>query len=319
MTISNDIYRKINSVLSQYVIGRSEEIELMLVTLLSRGHMLIEGPPGTAKTLMAKLFAEALSLKFKRIQMTPDMIPSDIIGAKIVDPKTGELRVVLGPIFANIVLIDEINRASPKTQSALLEAMQEREITIEGDTFTLPEPFMIIATQNPWETEGVYPLPETQIDRFSLALNLNYPDKDVEEQILVKDHELKGIEPHINPIISKDELLSAISESSEIYVDDKIVRYIVEIIRETRKLPEVFMGASPRTSVILLRTAKALAAIRDRDYVIPDDVKYLAPYVLWHRLMISPKITGYLAPNEKYSKILEIVEDKVLKKVSIPW
>ncbi|OYT60618.1 MAG: magnesium chelatase [Desulfurococcales archaeon ex4484_217_1] len=231
----------------------------MTVALLSRGHMLIEGPPGTAKTLMAKLFAEVLGLKFKRIQMTPDMIPSDIIGAKIVDPKTGELRTILGPIFANIVLIDEINRASPKTQSALLEAMQERCVTIEGDTYNLPEPFMIIATQNPWESEGVFPLPETQIDRFSLAISLDYPN------------------------------------------------------------PEIILGVSPRTSVILLRTAKALAAIRGRKYVIPDDIKYLTPYVLWHRIRLNPRVAGYGTPRENYAKIVNIINEEILRKIRVPW
>ncbi|RLG75428.1 MAG: magnesium chelatase [Thermoprotei archaeon] len=291
----------------------------MTVTLLSRGHMLIEGPPGTAKTLMAKLFAEALGLKFKRIQMTPDMIPSDIIGAKIVDPKTGELRTILGPIFANIVLIDEINRASPKTQSALLEAMQERCVTIEGDTYNLPEPFMIIATQNPWETEGVFPLPETQIDRFSLAISLDYPSLDVELTIVTKDHELKGLEPRLNPVVSKDELIRAINEASEVHIERKIMKYIVEIVQKTREIPEIILGVSPRTSVILLRTVKALAAIRGRKYVIPDDVKYLAPYILWHRIRLNPRIAGYGTPRENYAKIINIINEEILKKVKVPW
>jgi len=318
-TLAQEIFEKIQKNISNYVIERFKEVELMTVTLLSRGHMLIEGPPGTAKTLMAKLFAEALGLKFKRIQMTPDMIPSDIIGAKIVDPKTGELRTILGPIFANIVLIDEINRASPKTQSALLEAMQERCVTIEGDTYNLPEPFMIIATQNPWETEGVFPLPETQIDRFSLAISLDYPSLDVELTIVTKDHELKGLEPRLNPVVSKDELIRAINEASEVHVERKIMKYIVEIVQKTREVPEIILGVSPRTSVILLRTVKALAAIRGRKYVIPDDVKYLAPYILWHRIRLNPRIAGYGTPRENYAKIINIINEEILKKVKVPW
>lgn len=318
-TLAQEIFEKIQKNISNYVIERFKEVELMTVTLLSRGHMLIEGPPGTAKTLMAKLFAEALGLKFKRIQMTPDMIPSDIIGAKIVDPKTGELRTILGPIFANIVLIDEINRASPKTQSALLEAMQERCVTIEGDTYNLPEPFMIIATQNPWETEGVFPLPETQIDRFSLAISLDYPSLDVELTIVTKDHELKGLEPRLNPVVSKDELIRAINEASEVHIERKIMKYIVEIVQKTREIPEIILGVSPRTSVILLRTVKALAAIRGRKYVIPDDVKYLAPYILWHRIRLNPRIAGYGTPRENYAKIINIINEEILKKVKVPW
>ena len=318
-TLAQEIFEKIQKNISNYVIERFKEVELMTVTLLSRGHMLIEGPPGTAKTLMAKLFAEALGLKFKRIQMTPDMIPSDIIGAKIVDPKTGELRTILGPIFANIVLIDEINRASPKTQSALLEAMQERCVTIEGDTYNLPEPFMIIATQNPWETEGVFPLPETQIDRFSLAISLDYPSLDVELTIVTKDHELKGLEPRLNPVVSKDELIRAINEASEVHIERKIMKYIVEIVQKTREVPEIILGVSPRTSVILLRTVKALAAIRGRKYVIPDDVKYLAPYILWHRIRLNPRIAGYGTPRENYAKIINIINEEILKKVKVPW
>jgi len=318
-TLAQEIFGKIQKTISNYVIDRLREIELMTVALLSRGHMLIEGPPGTAKTLMAKLFAEVLGLKFKRIQMTPDMIPSDIIGAKIVDPKTGELRTILGPIFANIVLIDEINRASPKTQSALLEAMQERCVTIEGDTYNLPEPFMIIATQNPWESEGVFPLPETQIDRFSLAISLDYPNPDVELSIVAKDHELKGLEPKLSPIISRDDLVRAINEASEVHVEQKIMKYIVEIVQKTRKISEIILGVSPRTSVILLRTAKALAAIRGRKYVIPDDIKYLTPYVLWHRIRLNPRVAGYGTPRENYAKIVNIINEEILRKIRVPW
>lgn len=318
-TLSQKIFEKIKRSIGKYVINRFKELELMTVTLLSRGHMLIEGPPGTAKTLMAKLFAEALGLTFKRIQMTPDMIPADIVGAKIIDPKTGDLRLVLGPIFANIVLIDEINRASPKTQSALLEAMQERHVTIEGDTHRLPDPFMVIATQNPWETEGVFPLPETQIDRFSLAISVSYPSPDVELNILAKDHELKGLEPKVEPVISREELLEAIAESSGIHVEEKVMKYIVEIVRKTREIPEIVLGVSPRASVILLRAAKALAAVRGRKYVTPDDVKYLTPYVLWHRIKLSPKIVGFITPEEKYMKIVNMINDEVLRKVKVPW
>jgi len=319
VTVTHKIFNKIISEVSKYIIGRERELELLFTTLLSKTHMLIEGPPGTAKTLMAKLFAQSLGLSFKRIQMTPDMVPADIVGAKIIDPKTGELRTILGPIFANIILADEINRASPRTQSALLEAMQERQVTIEGETHKLPKPFTVIATQNPWETSGTFPLPDTQLDRFGIAIVVNYPSAKDEEKVVLKDHELKSEEPSARKVVSGSILLEAVNEASQIHVEDKIVKYIVSIVRATRNLREVTLGASPRASIMLLRYAKALAAIRNREYVIPDDVKYVAPYVLWHRIILNPSIYSGLTPIESFEEKARLIREKILKKIPAPW
>ncbi len=319
MTIAHKIFNKIISEVSKYIIGREKELELLFATLLSKTHMLIEGPPGTAKTLMAKLFAQSLGLSFKRIQMTPDMVPADIVGAKIIDPKTGELRTILGPIFANVILVDEINRASPRTQSALLEAMQERQVTIEGETHKLPKPFTVIATQNPWETSGTFPLPDTQLDRFGIAIVVNYPSAKDEEKVVLKDHELKSEEPSARKVVNGSILLEAVNEASQIHVEDKIVKYIVSIVRATRNLREVTLGASPRASIMLLRYAKALAAIRNREYIIPDDVKYVAPYVLWHRIILNPSIYSSLTPIESFEEKARLIREKILKKIPAPW
>ncbi|OYT53789.1 MAG: magnesium chelatase [Desulfurococcales archaeon ex4484_217_2] len=281
--------------------------------------MLIEGPPGTAKTLTAKLFAQTLGLSFKRIQMTPDMVPADIIGAKIIDPKTGELRTVLGPIFANIVLADEVNRASPRTQSALLEAMQEKQVTIEGETHKLPKPFTVIATQNPWETTGTFPLPETQLDRFGIAVTVDYPSFEEEIEIVMKDHELKAEEPVARRVVDEYELFQAFEEVAKVHVERKILEYIVSIVKITRSLDEVVIGASPRASIMMLRYSKAIAALRNRDYVIPDDVKYVAPYVLRHRIILKPSIYETYTPSEIFEIKNKLIKDRILGKIEVPW
>jgi len=281
--------------------------------------MLIEGPPGTAKTLTAKLFAQTLGLSFKRIQMTPDMVPADIIGAKIIVSKTGELRTVLGPIFDNIVLADEVNRASPRTQSALLEAMQEKQVTIEGETHKLPKPFTVIATQNPWETTGTFPLPETQLDRFGIAVTVDYPSFEEEIEIVMKDHELKAEEPVARRVVDEYELFQAFEEVAKVHVERKILEYIVSIVKITRSLDEVVIGASPRASIMMLRYSKAIAALRNRDYVIPDDVKYVAPYVLWHRIILKPSIYETYTPSEIFEIKNKLIKDKILSRIEVPW
>ncbi len=319
MTITHKIFEAVVSEIAKYIVGREKIVELLLATLLSKTHMLIEGPPGTAKTLTAKLFAQTLGLSFKRIQMTPDMVPADIIGAKIIDPKTGELRTILGPVFANVVLADEVNRASPRTQSALLEAMQEKQVTIEGETHKLPKPFTVIATQNPWETTGTFPLPETQLDRFGVAVTVDYPSFDEEIEIIMKDHELKAEEPVANRVVSGYELSQAFEEVAKVHVERKILEYIVSIVNATRQLDEVVIGASPRASIMMLRYAKAIAALRNRDYVIPDDVKYVVPYVLWHRIILKPSIYETYSPNDIFKIKGKLIENKVLSKVEAPW
>lgn len=309
MTKAEALKLKLIDTLSRYIVGYEWELELLLVGLLSRGHVLIEGLPGTGKTLITKLFAQSLGLEFKRIQMTPDMLPSDIVGARIVDPKTGELRLILGPIHANIVLIDELNRASPKTQSALLEAMQEGYVSIEGEEIKLPEPFMVIATLNPYEREGIFPLPIASLDRFTLSLEFDYLDRNGEIEVLRRDHKLRGVEPSIKPIANTSEVLEAIDEASRIHVDEKIMSYIVEIVRATRSVEGVVLGASTRAAVHLLRACKAYASINGRDYVIPDDVKKLAIPVLSHRIITE---------EQSYSAKKRVIE-LVVSRIPPPW
>lgn len=310
MTIAETLKLKLLKVLGERIVGYRWELELFLVSLLSRGHALVEGLPGTGKTLVAKLFAQSLGLDFKRIQMAPDMLPGDIIGAKIVDPKTGELRLVLGPIHTNIVLVDELNRASPKTQSALLEAMQEGYVNIEGEEIKLPEPFMVIATLNPYEREGIFPLPIASLDRFTLSLEFNYLDREGEVEVLRRDHKSGGVEPVVKPVATANEVLRAIEEVSHVYVDDKIMNYIVDVVRATRGVEGVVLGASTRAAVHLLRACKAYAAMNGRDYVLPDDVKKLAVPVLSHRIVVEEQ--------SSFTMRRRIIES-VLSKIPPPW
>ncbi|WP_258083293.1 AAA family ATPase [Thermococcus thermotolerans] len=267
------------------VVGKEDIIELLTIALLSEGHVLIEGIPGVAKTTIAKAFANAIGLSFSRIQLTPDLLPADIIGVVYYDQKSGEWKTKKGPVFANIVLADEINRAQPKTQSALLEAMQERQVTIEGTTYGLPQPFLVIATMNPLEHEGVYVLPEAQLDRFLLKIEIGFPDRD-EEITLLKRKSL-GEFYDVEPIITHEELMALIGEVKGVNVSDEMIEYIYALISATRSDERLLFGASPRAGEHLLYAAKASAFLDGRDYVIPDDVKKVAPAVLAHRLMLK--------------------------------
>lgn len=310
MTTSRRLYDKLVNRLQEFIIGHANDILLITIALLSRGHVIIEGLPGTGKTLMIKLFAASLGLDFKRIQMSPDMLPTDIIGAKILDPKTGELRLVLGPIHTNIFLVDEINRASPKTQSALLEAMQEGYVNIEGEEIRLPYPFMVIATLNPYEREGIFPLPLASTDRFMFSLAFRFPDRDQELEILRRDHMRGGEDPVIEPIVSEEEVLAAIDEVKRVRVEEPLIEYIVDLIRATRTAKGVTLGASTRAGIHLLRASKALAAVNGRNYVIPDDIKHLAPKVLVHRLVF----------NEEYPRnTKEELVRTIIESVKPPW
>lgn len=251
--------------------------------------------------------------------MVSDILPADIIGFKAIDPKTGELRTVLGPIFANIVLIDEINRAPPKTQAALLEAMQEKRVTIEGDIYELPKPFMIIATMNPIEVEGVFPLLEAELDRFSVSINLNYLSRDEEIEIVRREQKIfKGKEPTITPIVNAKTVLKVIDEVMNVHVDSDILKYIVDIVRATRVHESVLLGASPRSAITLLRISKAYAALNNRDYVVPDDVKYTVRYVLPHRIILKSEMLPEGKQISQRTLALKVIED-VLKKVKPPW
>jgi len=269
------------------IIGKREVIELIIVGLLSQGHVLIEDVPGVGKTMLARALAKSLGCTFRRIQFTPDMLPSDVTGVSIFNQKTREFEFRPGPIMAQIVLTDEINRATPKTQAALLEAMQELQVTVDGVTHPLPRPFLVLATQNPIEYEGTFPLPEAQLDRFLMRIRLGYPDPDDEIAILDSQQYVHPL-TQIGQVVDVEELTTAQEKLKDVYVDPLIKRYIVEIVTQTRRHPDIYLGSSPRGSLALYRTGQARAAMLGRDYVIPDDIKALATPTLAHRLIISP-------------------------------
>jgi MoxR-like ATPase len=278
---------KLKGNLSKVIIGKDETIMLTIIAFLCQGHILIEDVPGVGKTMLARSLARSLGLTFKRIQFTPDMLPSDVTGVSIYNQNTREFEFRPGPIMAQIVLADEINRATPKTQSALLEAMEERQITVDGTTHSLPIPSMVMATQNPIEYEGTFPLPEAQLDRFLMRIDLGYTSLSNEIKILELQ---KLIHPilELESVINVDEILFAQETIKHVHVSAPVKRYIVELVRETREHPEVYLGASPRGSLGLYRAGQARAALNQRDFVLPDDIKMLAPYILPHRVMVSP-------------------------------
>jgi len=269
------------------IIGKREEIQLTVIALLCQGHLLIEDVPGVGKTMLARALAKSIGCTFKRIQFTPDMLPSDVTGVSVFNQKTREFEFRPGPIMAQIVLTDEINRATPKTQSALLEAMQERQVTVDGVTYPIPEPFLVLATQNPIEYEGTFPLPEAQLDRFMLRISLGYPSPEEEIAILDSQRYVHPIET-VGQVVDAQELLEAQEKVKEVYVDPLIKEYIVDLVNATRKHPDIYLGASPRGSLALYKAGRARAAILGRDYVIPDDIKALAVAALAHRLIVSP-------------------------------
>lgn len=277
--------KKLKHELSQVVIGKDEVLDLLLVGLLAEGHILIEDMPGVGKTLMAKALSESLHCDFRRLQCTPDLTPTDVTGFFIFDRKSNDFTFKAGPVHTNILLVDEINRAVPRTQSSLLEAMEEKQVTVDSETFPLPDPFFLIATQNPIELEGTFPLPEAQLDRFILKISMGYPTIEEEEQIILihgKENPLRKM----SLIASKQDVSSWQEQCREVFVRDSVRRYLVSLVRATREHSAVALGASPRASLALLRAARAYAFIQGRDYVIPDDIKYLAHYVLGHRLVV---------------------------------
>ncbi len=279
--------KKIIENLEKVIVGKTTSLEMIVTGLLCQGHLLIEDVPGVGKTMVARSLAKSLGCSFKRIQFTPDMLPSDVTGVSIFNQGTREFEFRPGPLMAQVVLVDEINRATPKTQSALLEAMEERQITVDGVTHILPSPFMVLATQNPIEYEGTFPLPEAQLDRFLLRVRLGYPGI-MEEVKVLELQQLRHPIETLEPIASTEELLEAQATIKTVYVAPVIKRYIVQLIRLTRESSDVYLGASPRGSLGLFRTAQAKAAMEGRDYVLPDDVKYLAEEVLAHRIVIDP-------------------------------
>ena len=270
------------------IVGKPEQLRTMWLAIMSEGHVLLEDFPGLAKTLIARSFAQVLGCSFRRVQFTPDLLPADITGAYIYDQSTREFKLRPGPLFANVVLGDEINRAPPKTQSAMLEAMQEHQVTIEGDTYPLERPFIVFATQNPIEFEGTYPLPEAQVDRFLVRLSVGYPDEKEEEAIVQRRLERRRDETDIAPACDAPTLLAAQQTVEAVYVDPELSQYIVAIVRKTRTHPHVEVGASPRGSLALMKLARASAAADGRDFALPDDVKRIAVAGLAHRLILKP-------------------------------
>ena len=280
ITLSNNIER--------VIVGKRAVVELCLVALLCEGHVLLEDVPGVGKTMLARALAGSLGGVFRRIQFTPDLLPNDVTGVSVFNQRTAEFEFRSGPAFANILLADEINRATPRTQSSLLECMGERQISVDGVTRSLPRPFLVLATQNPVEFEGTFPLPEAQLDRFLLRATIGYPDLEDEKTIITnlrRGHPIDRLEA----VVSAEEVVAVQAQVTEIHVDDSLRDYLLDIVRATRTHPDVALGASPRGSLGLYRASQALAAIRGRDFVLPDDVKYLAPMALAHRLIVRPE------------------------------
>ena len=306
---------RITAEMHKAIVGQDELVEMMIVAVLAGGHILLEGVPGTAKTLSVRTLARIFNVSFARIQFTPDLMPSDILGTSIFDPRTQEFNLKKGPIFAGLVLADEINRTPPKTQSALLEAMEERRVTIDGIPNDLPEPFLVCATQNPIEYEGTYPLPEAQLDRFMLKVSVGYPAQGEEENILARvqsGFRAQNLDTaEIEPVLSGSEMPYYRSLIERVRVDPTVLRYIVQIARATRENRNLILGASPRAAITLLNTTKALAAMRGRDFVTPDDIKMMARPVLRHRMVLRPEaeIEGYT--NDR-------IVETVLQSVEVP-
>ncbi len=287
MSFIQEIGDKVVGNVEKVIIGKHREVQLAFVAMLCQGHILIEDVPGVGKTMLAKSLAKSIGCTFRRIQFTPDLLPSDITGVSVFNQKTREFEFRPGPVMAQIVLTDEINRATPKTQSALLECMEERQVTVDERTYRMPEPFLIMATQNPIEYEGTFPLPEAQLDRFLMRISLGHPKPEEEIRILDAQQFVHPLET-IDQVVNISELLEAQKQVKSIYVDPLIKEYIVTLVNATRTYPDVYLGASPRGSLGLYKTSQALAALDGRDFVIPDDIKALAEVTLAHRIIVSP-------------------------------
>jgi len=293
------------------IIGKRDLLEKVITAVFVNGHVLFEDNPGLGKTALVKCLAKALGLEFKRIQFTPDLLPSDIVGGYIFNKEKGEFQLQKGPVFANIILADEINRASPKTQSALLEAMEEQQITIEGQKMSLPEPFVVFATQNPIEAEGTFPLPEAQLDRFIMKLSVGYPSLEDEQKILSNRRNRKKEEFDINQVTNLESILKAKQKIENVHVEADLEKYIVQIIHQTRADTRVTIGASPRGSLAVLKLARAWAAIQKRNYVLPDDIKKFTISALTHRLLLVPDL--WMSKSAAVS-----VVEEALMKISVP-
>ncbi len=307
----NASINKIREEIGKVIVGQEQMVDLLITAILADGHVLIEGVPGVAKTLTAKLLSKVIDVKFSRIQFTPDLMPSDVLGTSIFNLKKSEFEFKAGPIFSNIVLIDEINRAPAKTQAALFEVMEERQVTIDGKTYPLEYPYLVVATQNPIEHEGTYRLPEAQLDRFLFKIQVHYPTLDQEIAIITGHHSRKGVLAvnEVDAVLSSEQIKAYRSIVQQIHIEDNLVKYIAQVVLETRNNPALFLGASPRASVAILNGSKAFAAVNGRDFVTPEDIKFVALPVLRHRIMLTPdKEMEGITADEVVKQIIDKVE-----------
>jgi MoxR-like ATPase len=299
--------------IGKVIVGQDAMIELLLAGILADGHILIEGVPGVAKTLTAKLLSKVISVGFSRIQFTPDLMPSDVIGTSVFNPRDNNFQFKHGPIFSNIVLIDEINRAPAKTQSALFEVMEERQITVDGQTYPLMPPFMVVATQNPIEQEGTYHLPEAQLDRFLFKIKVQYPTQEEEYHIVSNHHLMQGNQriETVGPVLSAARIQELRDKVRRLHLEEKLIRFITAIVTATRNHKSIYLGASPRASIGILNGSKALAAMRGRDFVTPEDIVYVTPAVLRHRLVLTPE-------KEMEGALADDVIDEIIRSIEVP-
>jgi MoxR-like ATPase len=308
-----DITDRIKEAAGSIIVGQHETIELLLAALLADGHVLIEGVPGVAKTLMAKTLARLIDADFSRIQFTPDLMPSDVVGTTVFNPQEARFNFKQGPVFSNIVLIDEINRAPAKTQSALFEVMEERQVTVDGHTYKMDPPFIVLATQNPVEHEGTYRLPEAQLDRFLFKINVNYPTLDEETRILNEHHAQKGrlLLDQLTAVITKQRLYECRQMVQKVHIEPKLIEFIARLTVSTRTDRSLYLGASPRASLALLDASKAIAVLRGRDFVTPEDIQYIAPSVLRHRIALTPE-------REMEGATPDDVLKEIMAKIEVP-
>lgn len=313
LTLFSEKMRELKQQISTVIVGQEKTVDLVLTAILANGHILLEGVPGVAKTLLARLVARLIAADFSRIQFTPDLMPSDVLGTTVFNMKSNEFDFHRGPIFADVVLVDEINRAPAKTQSALFEVMEERQISIDGQTYRMGELYTILATQNPVEQEGTYKLPEAQLDRFLMKIVMDYPSLEEEVDILERHHTQANLIKlsDVKPVITKEELLSLRAQTETVFVERTLLQYIALIVQQTRTSKAVFLGASPRASVAMLQASKAYALLQGRDFVTPEDIKFVAPYVLQHRLILTAE-----AEMEGYSALK--VTQRLIDKVEVP-
>jgi len=311
LTKLNEAVNSIRDTIGKVIVGQHKMVDLMIAGLLSDGHILIEGVPGVAKTLSAKLLAKIIDVNFSRIQFTPDLMPSDVLGTSVFNPGEGNFQFKAGPVFSNIVLIDEINRAPAKTQAALFEVMEERQVTIDGHTYFMKPPFLVLATQNPVEHEGTYRLPEAQLDRFLFKIDIGYPSLQEEVTILERQHHLnqKDLLKDVPKVLSAADIEAYRNTIMQINVETKLLEFIAKIVNETRNNPSLYLGASPRASLNILKAAKSMGAIKGRDFITPEDIIEVAPHVMRHRIILSPeKEMEGITADELIEKIIKSIE-----------